>query len=129
MPARVTSCTARIHPGGRKLGAESTLVPLMSNSDNNDQVTEALRETPPGISPLREALAALEHDQWREWSETVALSEQLSPTRAARWRERWIGYECLSEEDKDLDRAYADRVIALLARLGLLPEIEEGAER
>lgn len=78
---------------------------------------------------LREALSALEHEQWREWSETLAQSEQLSPERAERWTQRWVGYEALSNEDKDLDRAYADRVIELLARYGLLTDGTEGSER
>lgn len=100
----------------------------MSNSDNDEQVIEAAGAVPP-IRMLREALAALEHEQWCEWSETLAESEQLSPERAERWSERWVSYDSLTEPDKDLDRAYADRVIALLAAFGLLTDDHEGAER
>ncbi len=101
----------------------------MTNSVNDDQVIEATQVVPLRLLPLREALAALEHEQWREWSETLAQSERLTAVRAERWNERWVGYESLSEEDKDLDRAYADRVIALLARYGLLTKGNEGADR
>jgi hypothetical protein len=63
---------------------------------------------------LREQLAALEHDQWVEWSRHLAASEELSADRLARWQRSWVPYAQLPEHLKDLDRAYADHVLALL---------------
>ena len=104
---------------------------LMTNRANDKQPDQ-----PPTVAraeslrQLREDLAALEHEQWCEWSQTVADTEALSPERTARWAKRWVSYSALSEADKDLDRAYADRVIGALAQLGLvtLPS-DAGRER
>jgi hypothetical protein len=71
------------------------------------------------VQALRETLAGLEHDQWCEWSRSLAESEELEPARLAAWRARWVPYGELSEADKDLDRAYADRVIRLLESTGV----------
>ncbi len=65
---------------------------------------------------LREALAALEHEQWCEWSHNLAETEHLSPERLSSWAKRWVPYSELSEEDKELDRIYADQVLELIAR-------------
>ena len=49
----------------------------------------------------------------------------------AGWAKRWVSYSALSEADKDLDRAYADRVIQLLAGLkrGDSPKDSEATHR
>ena len=78
------------------------------------------------VHSLRETLARLEHDQWCEWSRSLAESEALEPARLAAWRERWVPYAELSEADKDLDRAYADRVIRLLESSGMTLTSEKG---
>jgi hypothetical protein len=84
----------------------------------------------PEQEQLREALAALEHEQWCEWSHNLAESEQLSPERLSSWAKRWVPYSELSEEDKDLDRLYADQVLELIARAGSPNEAApEGADR
>jgi hypothetical protein len=70
---------------------------------------------------LREKLAALEHEQWCAWSRTLAETETLTPERLAEWRTLWVPYAQLSETEKDLDRKYADRVLAVLEREGLGP--------
>ena len=84
-------------------------------------------------SSLREALAALEHDQWAHWTRYMlgALKEviglgfyeardnniDLSVVREhlARW-ERQIAtpYAELTEAEKDSDREWADKVLAVL---------------
>jgi len=63
---------------------------------------------------LREELAALEHQQWWEWSKTVAREEDISKERIERWRQYWKPYEDLPEDVKDHDRKWADRVTELL---------------
>lgn len=59
----------------------------------------------------REALAEIEHDQWVEWSKTLAEKEMLSPERVERWKKLWVPYSKLTESEKDQDRKYADIVL------------------
>lgn len=69
--------------------------------------------------PLLEALAALEHQQWVEWSKDIASSEDLSDERVDRWEEAWVAYSALSDEEKEKDRVYARKVIKLLEKKGI----------
>jgi hypothetical protein len=71
----------------------------------------------------REQLAALAHEQWSGWMDymfskcTILPGDMLAiPAWAvARWtRQMQTPYAELSEEEKDSDRAEADRVLALL---------------
>jgi hypothetical protein len=62
-----------------------------------------------------EELASLEHDQWIEWSKTIAHQEILSQDRVERWKSCWVPYADLSEEMKEHDRKWA-RKVADLAR-------------
>jgi hypothetical protein len=66
-----------------------------------------------GGTALIEALAALEHQQWIDWSKTIAEKENLSPERLERWRKLWVPYEELDEKDKESDRAWARKVLAV----------------
>lgn len=80
----------------------------------------------------REELAALAHEQWSGWmkhlfSKCVIVTYQGGERVVAEiphWaRERWARqmntpYSELSDEEKESDRAEADRVIALLGRIG-----------
>jgi len=61
----------------------------------------------------RERLAALQHEQWTYW--TRHLLDNLDEVHKAGW-ERQIAtpYADLCEQEKDSDRAEADRVLALL---------------
>jgi len=63
---------------------------------------------------LREKLASLEHDQWIEWSKTLAQKETLSQDRLNRWSKLWIPYDQLTEEQKDADRVWADKILRLI---------------
>ena len=66
-------------------------------------------------TPLREALAALEHEQWAAWARH--LLDNLTPENVARWRRQIdTPYDQLSEAEKDRDREWADRVLRLLGR-------------
>lgn len=68
---------------------------------------------------LLEALADLEHQQWMQWSQTVA--PEVSETRRQRWLKAWIPYHDLSEEVKEQDREWARRILALFRERKLIP--------
>jgi len=61
---------------------------------------------------LREALAELEHEQWIKWSQAIA--PEVSRERYERWAKLWIPYSDLSEEQKNQDRVWADKSLALI---------------
>lgn len=88
----------------------------MANSANNRRISRPSNgERSDSVSrELREKLAELEHEQWCDWSRSVAATETLAPERLEAWTKRWVPYSELSEADKDMDREYADRVLALL---------------
>ncbi len=65
------------------------------------------------MSNVPEALAALEHDQWMAWSKSLAAAEPLSAERVERWQRLWVPYADLSEQEKDADRVWAEKVLAL----------------
>lgn len=74
-----------------------------------------------------EELAKLEHDQWQTWSknlidqllsgvstyETFSITQRLLE-KQKRWKELWIPYEKLSEDDKEKDREWAEKVLAIM---------------
>jgi hypothetical protein len=64
-------------------------------------------------TPIRERLAALEHEQWAHW--TRYLLDHLTPENVERWR-RQIDTPCQrsSEPEKQSDRAWADRILELV---------------
>lgn len=66
------------------------------------------------IQEKREALAELEHEQWIAWSKDIAETEQITEARLERWKELWCPYSELTEAQKDQDREWADKVLAIL---------------
>jgi len=94
---------------------------------------------PAGPTPLREALAALEHEQWAHWTrymldtieqhmaEWPFASKQLRDLECvARWRRQIdTPYEDLSEKEKDSDREWADKVGALVAGARPNPDLPD----
>ncbi len=58
---------------------------------------------------LLEELSKIEHDQWIEWSKSVA--PEVSEERRDRWQKYWVDYEDLSEDVKEQDRIYARKVL------------------
>lgn len=65
---------------------------------------------------MRERFAELAHLQWAMWASTILASESgLSADRRERWT-RLIAtpYRELTEAEKDQDRVWADRYIALI---------------
>lgn len=118
-------------------------------TDKNRTITGAKWEIKPSDfdrvpeTPLREQLAAFEHQQWAHWTrhmldtlqEVIGLGFyeardngiDLSKTKEAldRWR-RQINtvYEDLTEDEKDADRVWADEVLAIVGQsTGVLPEV------
>ena len=66
-----------------------------------------------------EKLAELEHYQWVKWSSSLANAEMLSGERIERWKELWIAYHRLTEEQKEQDRVWARKSIQLIEELNL----------
>lgn len=62
---------------------------------------------------LRERLAALEHEQWMQWSKSLASETDLPSAILERWQAQWKPYELLTEEMKDLDRAWVEKVLGI----------------
>ena len=65
------------------------------------------------MTDVPEALAALEHEQWVAWSKSLAAAEPLSAERVERWQRLWVPYADLSEQEKDADRVWAQKALAL----------------
>ncbi len=65
---------------------------------------------------VREKLAELEHDQWAAWSSDIAATEQITPARLARWQQLWCPYFALTETQKDQDREWGDKALAIVAK-------------
>jgi hypothetical protein len=63
---------------------------------------------------LLEKLAALEHEQWMEWSKTTA--KRVDAETRARWRRYWVPYAKLSEKVKDQDRIWARKILQAVSR-------------
>lgn len=63
---------------------------------------------------LVEALSWLEHEQWVEWSKSIAKTEEISDARLGRWEKFWVDYDKLDERDKRLDREWALKVMTII---------------
>jgi hypothetical protein len=60
-----------------------------------------------------EQLAELEHQQWIHWAQALMAEESgLSAERVMRWQKDFIPYSELSDDRKELDRAWARRALA-----------------
>lgn len=66
------------------------------------------------IIELIEKIAALEHEQWIAWSQDIASTESINKIRLSRWQKLWRDYEDLTEEEKDLDRIWANKVVEII---------------
>lgn len=66
---------------------------------------------------LIEELAELEHDQWWEWAKNILETEDISKEREERWKEKsFKPYEELTEEQKDMDREWAGKVLKIVKK-------------
>jgi len=63
---------------------------------------------------LLEKLAALEHEQWVTWAQTILSQETISDDRAGRWSNFFVPYEELDEETKEFDRIWARKVLEVI---------------
>jgi len=64
---------------------------------------------------LIEELAELEHEQWMKWAKDILKSEDISEDRAKRWKdESFKSYKDLSEEQKEMDREWAKKVLKIV---------------
>lgn len=64
---------------------------------------------------LLESLAALEHEQWAHW--TRYMLDNLTPENIIRWRQQLATpYADLSEQEKESDRVWAQRVLQILGQ-------------
>ena len=63
---------------------------------------------------LIEELSALEHEQWSHWSEAISKTTKLPDKILERWRHLWRSYNELLEQEKELDRKWARKVMEIL---------------
>jgi len=63
---------------------------------------------------MREKIAELEHEQWISWSKYLASNYKLPSNLLDKWSVNWITYSKLSEEMKDKDRVWADKVLNIV---------------
>lgn len=65
-----------------------------------------------GNNKLLEALAALEHEQWRDW--TKYMLDNFSDENIERWKKQFQKpYDELDDKDKEKDRVWARKVLAI----------------
>lgn len=65
---------------------------------------------------LFELLAALEHEQWQNWTQICVGAEKdnnISLHLHKKWSPNWKPYNELEESTKDYDRYWAKRVLEL----------------
>ena len=66
---------------------------------------------------LIEELAELEHKQWWDWAKNILETEDISEERENRWKkESFKPYKDLSEEQKDMDREWAEKVLKIVRK-------------
>ncbi|MCP4356079.1 MAG: hypothetical protein GY793_10750 [Proteobacteria bacterium] len=67
---------------------------------------------------LREQIAKLIHEEWIEWAKNV--DHEVSQERQKRWHSVYCNYEDLSEQMKDKDRVYVDKIINVLKKENII---------
>ncbi len=64
-----------------------------------------------------EKLAELEHEQWMKWAKDILKTENITEERVKRWKEEsFKPYKDLTEEQKDMDREWAEKVYNIMTR-------------
>lgn len=108
------------------------------------------------MKEIIDEIAKLEHQQWCQWSKSIAKDLELmvdeiettlsywknkgakvdkktitlletQKNRLKRWETLWVPYEELNEDMKDIDRHYARLVLNRLAEIGV--EINRGDKK
>ena len=59
----------------------------------------------------RERIASLIHDEWVSWSKATA--DKVPHEKKVKWQKLWIPYEELTDDQKEKDREWADKVLAI----------------
>ena len=67
---------------------------------------------------LIEALAALEHEQWMEWSKELAVHSIWAKLILFRRKKLWVPYEELAEDVKQQNRFWVAVVLSRINTLG-----------
>lgn len=76
------------------------------------KLNKSLSDADIASKELLESLASIEHEQWMEWSKSVA--SEVSAERRDRWEKYWIPYDQLSDEVKEQDREWARKALNLM---------------
>jgi len=85
-----------------KANVESVPLPIIESLANLSKKAE-----------LIEKLAALEHEQWAHW--TIYFFKEMSPAAILRWKKQCrTPYDKLSEREKESDRKWARKVLAII---------------
>jgi hypothetical protein len=70
-----------------------------------------------GPKDLIEELSDLEHEQWMGWAKDILKSEDITKERSDRWEEdSFKPYSELTEEQKDMDREWAEKVLKIVKK-------------
>jgi hypothetical protein len=83
---------------------------------NADKRVEIKAERERVRMALRERLADLEHQQWMKWAKDVW--DQVDWVTAIRWQGYFVPYGELTEEIKNHDRKWADKVLEVFEEVG-----------
>lgn len=68
-----------------------------------------------GAKVILEELADLEHEQWAHW--TRYMLDNLTPENIERWKRQCnTPYSALSEKEKESDREWARKVLAIITQ-------------
>ncbi len=59
----------------------------------------------------RERIASLIHEEWISWSKATA--DKVPREKREKWQKLWIPYEELTDDQKEKDREWADKVLAI----------------
>lgn len=81
----------------------------MSSEDREGESSQMDDKQDTDIEQYDRPLDALAHRLWTHWSQHIAEEEDISEERLQRWRELWIPYRALSEEEKETDRRLVER--------------------
>ena len=67
---------------------------------------------------LREELANLEHEQWISWTKYLVMEwgNKLPQALIERLQKNWKAYSALSEDEKDKDRIWADKILDIMVK-------------
>lgn len=66
---------------------------------------------------LIEKISDLEHEQWWSWAKDILKTEDITEEREKRWKEECFKpYDDLTEEMKDFDREWAEKVLKIVKK-------------